>query len=119
MRLALLASFASGKDPMLLRRRQPAVQREHVEIGVAASGQGVGGVPDFAFAAEEDQDVAWPLSPQFGDSVGDGLHLVARFSRRNALLGPGGIRHQRPVADLDGIGAPRHLDDGRSTTVFL
>ncbi len=89
-----------------------------VEVGVAVTGQRVGGVPDFAFAAEEDQDVARPFGPQFGDGVGDGLHLVARFGRLDALLRPGGIGHQRPVADLDGVGAPGHLDDGRSATVF-
>jgi len=94
------------EDPVLLGRGQPGVERQHFQ----AAGPGgpllqrVGGVPDLAFAAEEDQNVAGARGTQLVDGVADGLGLIARF-----LVGAIGV-HDRPVPDLDRIRPPGHLD---------
>ena len=63
--------------------------------------QGVGGVADLPLAAEEDQDVARPLPAQLVDRVQDPLGLVAVVVR---------VLPEGPVANLDRVGPPRHLD---------
>ena len=93
------------EDPVLLGRGQPGVQRQHVQVVLA--GQRVGGVPDLPLAAEEDEDVARARRRlQLGHRVQDALHLVPGLALRVVRVG------QRPVAHLDRVGAPGHLEDG-------
>ncbi len=127
------------EDAVLLGRGQPGVQRQHLKVRQAGLlGQRVGGVPDLPLAAEEDQDVAGALGAQLRQRVADALHLVPWLLRRVVRIRPGpasrarfrpgpasrarfrpqragaGRSGQRPVAHLDRVGAPGHLDDGRS-----
>ena len=60
--------------------------------------QGVGGVVDLPLAAEEHEHVARPLARQLVDGVDDRLDLVAVVV---------GLLAERPVADLDRVGAAR------------
>ena len=93
---------------VLLARGQPRVQRQHLDparaAGEAVPAQGLGGVADLPLPAEEDQDVPRPLAAQLVDRVQDPLGLVAVVV---------GVVAQRPVADLDRVGAPGHLDHRR------
>ncbi len=94
---------------MLLGGREASVERDHLGDGQLHPVQGVGGVADLPLAGEEDEDVAArpgvPLGPQLLDGLADAGHHVA-------LLGLGTVGvDERAVADLDGEGAARDLDD--------
>ncbi|CAN0640457.1 hypothetical protein BCEP27_10080 [Burkholderia cepacia] len=89
--------------------------------------QRLGRLADLALAGQEHQHVAGAFAAQFVDRVDDRVHQVAlRFARglhaiaaarafgifhRRAILG------HRPVAHLDRIQPPAHLDHGRGTLV--
>ena len=67
------------------------------------------GVTDLALTREEDEDVAAALGPQLLDRQPDAGHLVA------VVLGVAPA--ERPVADLDRVGAAGDLDDRRRRAV--
>ena len=94
------------EDAVLLGGRQARVEGEDVEVLGGMLAQGVGGVADLPLAGEEDEHVARRTFPaQLVDRVDDAVDLVA-------LVATGIVRvHQRPVPDLDGVGAPGDLDD--------
>ncbi len=50
------------EDAVLLRRRQPGVQRQHLDVAALEAAQGVGRVVDLALAGEEHEHVARPLA---------------------------------------------------------
>ena len=111
---------------MLVGRRQSTVERQH--LGGVAGGrggvlalQGVGGVANLGLAGEKDEHVAVGLPFELIESRGDALDVVAvdRGSgiRRVVIVVDGGLRHERPVANLHGKGAAGHLDDGRRGAV--
>ena len=84
-------------------------------IAARSVAERIGGVADLALSRQEDEDVlaaavATPgLGPELLDRLADARDLVA--------LGVGALGvDERPVADLDGVGAPRHLDDRRGLT---
>ena len=83
------------------RSRRPSASVETRQL--------VGGVADLALAGQEDQHVARTLGRQLLDGVADRLGLVA--DDRLALLVVLRQLQQRPVADLDGVGATGDLDD--------
>ena len=89
------------------RRRPPPVQPQRIA-------ESVGGVPDLPLPRQEDEHVARPLGGELLDRVDDRLGLVADDDL--ALFVLLGELHQRPVADLDRIGAPGDLDDRRRLT---
>ena len=89
------------EDAVLLRRRQPGVQRQHLGVAELEAAQGVGGVVDLPLAGEEHEHVAGPFPLEFGDGVDDGLHLVPLVV---------GVVPERSVADLDRERPPGHLD---------
>ena len=97
------------EHPVLLSGRQPGVQRQDLQVRLV--GQRVGGVPDLAFAAQEDQDVARSLAAEFGDGVGDGLNLIARLGAVRSVLASG--IGEWPVPDFDRVSAAGNLDDRR------
>ena len=113
------------EDPVLLGRRQPREQRDHLVGRGQPRRRGglaehVGGVPDLPLPRQEDQDVAGPLAHQLLDRVDDRLGLV--LDQHLALV----VRrllarhlHQRAVAHLHRVGPPRHLDDRRGRAVGL
>ena len=78
------------EDAVLLGRRQPGVQRQHLGVAQLAAAQGVGGVVDLPLAAEEHEHVAADAG-ELVDGVADRLHLVA------IVVGLA----ERPVAHLD------------------
>ena len=65
------------EDAVLLGRREPGVQRQHLDAGPVEAAQRIGGVVDLALAAQEHEHVAGALAPQLVDGVDDRLHLVA------------------------------------------
>src|SRR5579859_3467286 len=98
---------------VLLGRGQPGVQRQDLQVAqVLAVGQRVGGVPDLPLAAEEDQDVPGPLGAELRERVDDALDLVLRLVGRVVRVG------ERPVAHLDRVGPPGHLDDRRTPALI-
>ena len=62
---------------MLLCRREPRVQRQHVGVRQLEPAERVGGVVDLALAAEEDEHVARPFGRQLVDRIAHRLHLIA------------------------------------------
>ena len=93
---------------MLLRGRQPSEQREHLGGGQVQGAERLRAVPDLALPGEEHEDVlaaavAARLGPELLDGLDDPGDLVDRL---RALL----LALQRAVADLDRVGAARHLD---------
>ena len=111
------------EDPVLLGGREPGVQRDHLDradgrrtppvalVETQRFLQRVRGVPDLPLARQEHQDVAGALGRQLLDRVDDRLGLVA--DDRLALLILLGELDERPVADVDRVGPPGHLDDRR------
>ena len=101
------------EDPVLLGRGQPGVQRQHLGAGQLERVQGVGGVADLALPGEEHEDVGRlgarrRLGPQLLDGLDDAGHLVALGDDVPAV----GVQlDERPVADLDRVGAAGDLDD--------
>ncbi len=120
------------EHPVLFRGGQPRVQRHDLGIAQRPLCQGVGGVPDLAFTAEEHQDVAGARRAQFVHRGCYRLCLVA-FDRldgggpaapasgwrhdRGRRRGRVGLHHQRSVADLHRKGPAGDLDHGRVAEV--
>ena len=79
------------------------------------------GIPDLGLAREEHQHVARRLPGELVEGVVDALEVVAvgadRAGHVVVLVGLHGIRHQRPVPDVDRVGASAHLDDRRGRAV--
>ena len=94
------------EDLVLVGSGQPAVELEDLGVREGQLRQGIRRVADLPLTGEEHQDVARPLGGQLVDGVDDRADLVA--VRIGGLVV--GIDHG-PVADLDRIGAPAHLDD--------
>ncbi len=92
------------EDAVLLGRRQPGVQREHLDVWSVAA-QGVGSVVDLALAGQEHEHVTGPLPLELGHGVDDRLDLVAA------------VVADRAVAHLDGVRAPGDLDHRGGDTV--
>ena len=110
---------------MLFLQAQPGKERQDLGAGQPPVGldpgvEGLGGVPDFALAGEEDEDVAGRFEGQFVDGVADRVERVAvllEFVVGGDVLiitGGGAARRlgQRPVADLHRERASGDLDDG-------
>ncbi len=91
---------------MLLGRRQPGVERQHLGAAQLEASQRIGGVVDLAFARQEHEHVARPLVTEFLDGLDDSLHLVT-------VGGVGIVVDQRPISELDGERPPGHLDHRR------
>ena len=109
------------EHPVLLGRRQPRIQRQHVDVTdlLAAHrvSQTVGRVPDLPLAGQEDQDVAAALALQLGDAVDDRADLVAvGVGRRRTGRGVGVVH--RPVPHLHRVGATGDLDHRRAAEVL-
>ncbi len=85
------------EDAVLLRRRQAGIQRQHLDVVVIETAQGIGGVVDLPLAGQEHQHIARPHPFEFGDGVDDRLHLVA-------------VVAERPVPNFHRKRAPGHLD---------
>ena len=93
------------EHPVLLGGREPGVERHDLGPLVGQLVERVRGVPDLPLAGEEHQDVARPLGGQLAHRGDDRLGLVA--DDRLALVVLLGQLDQRPVADLDRVGAAR------------
>ena len=115
------APGVGGEDAVLLGGREPRVERHHLGAAAAGGGgqlgQGVGGVADLALAGQEDQHVAGSLGAELAHRVDDRLGLVALD--RLALVVVLAEVQERSVADLDGVGAPGDLHDGRRVAVAV
>ena len=98
-----------GEDAVLLGGGQPAEQRKHLGGGQVQRAERLRGVPDLPLAGEEHEDVlAAAVAPRLGPELLDGLDDPGDLvDRLRALL----LTLQRAVADLDRVGAARHLDD--------
>ena len=90
-------------------RGEPGVEREDLGVAQLQPAQGVGGVADLALAREEHEHVARALACSTIDGVADRRDLVAVVAVLHAV---------RLVHDVDRVGAPAHLDDGRSAEVL-
>jgi hypothetical protein len=88
------------EDPVLLSRREPCVEREDLDVVGQGRRQRLAGVSDVALAGQEDEHVAGRVGEDLPDRAAQRLQQVL-------LLAWG------PVADLDGVGPPGHLDDRR------
>ena len=98
------------EDLVLLGRRQPRVERQHLGAAQVEPAERVGGVVDLALARQEHEHVAGPLVRELLDRVDDPLDLIAvRFV--------GLVVDQRPVPQLDRKGPPGHLDHRRRHAV--
>ena len=96
---------------MLFGGRQPRVQRDDFGVAKTPIAQSVCGVANFAFAGEEDQDVAFALRAQLVDSLADRVDGIA-------VEGDvAGFDSQWPVTHFDGERSPGYLDDRRGLTV--
>ena len=96
-----------GKHLVLLRPREPAVQRQHVPVDAAAHQQ-VARFEDLLFAGQEDERVpaqATRIALEFLECV---AHCLRQRRRRLVFLG------QRPVTHLDRITLPFDVDDRRT-----
>ena len=88
------------EDLRLVLRGEPAVERQDLRLAPAQALEVGGGVTDLPLAGQEDEYVAlaWQLTDGGLDAV---EHPVVRVG-------------QRPVAHLDRVGTPAHLDDRRT-----
>lgn len=123
-----MPGFGRGEDLLLVLGGEAAEQRQHFHRQGAApagpagevGGQRLGDLADLPLSGEEDQHVTGALGGQLVDSIGDGLGEVA-FDRVDVLelivLVHLWFEHERPVADLDGIGAAGDLDDRRGLEI--
>ena len=90
------------EDAVLLDRRQPGVQRQHLGVSEVESPDRVRRVVDLALAAQEHEHVARALVAQFLHGVDHGLHLIAVVV---------GVVADGPVPHLDRVGAALDRDD--------
>ncbi len=74
------------------------------------------GVPDLTLSGQEDQHVSVAFPAQLADRVDDRLRLVAYDGLTLVVVVR--LLDQRPVADLDRVGAPGDLDDRRVREVL-
>lgn len=112
---------------VLVGRRQPREQRQDLGVRRMVLAQRLGRVADLALAGQEHQHVAGAFAAQFVDRVDDRVHQVAFGLARGlhavAPAGAFGVLHgravlgHRPIADLDRIQPPAHLDHGRRARV--
>ena len=96
-------SLVGSEDAVLLRRREPGVQRHELHVRQAEAGQRLGRVPDLPFTREEHEDVARPFAGQLHDRVAHGLGLVPVVA---------GVGSDGSVPHVDGERSSRDLDDG-------
>ncbi len=100
-----------SEDPVLLGGGEPTVERHDLRDRQPHPAQRVGRVTYLPLAGEEDEDVAAgagvPLGPQLLDGIAHAGDHVAFLVLRSVGV------DERAVADLDGKGAPGHLDDRR------
>ena len=92
------------EHPLLLGVGQPRVERQQLDRVGQPAAQRLGGVADLALAGEEHEHVAAALAQQ---------RLARAADRVDDVL----VLLERRVADLDGVRAPRHLDDRRAAEV--
>ena len=104
-----------GEDTVLLGGGEPAVERDDFGDRQLHASERIGRVTDLALPGEEDEDVAArarvPFGPELLDGVADPGDHVALLRLRAVGV------DERAVADLDGEGPPRHLDDRRGSAV--
>ena len=96
------------EDALLLAGGEPRVERQDVDVGAQPAAERLRGVADLALARQEHEHVPLALAHQLLDGVADRVGLVAVRILR--VL-------DRPVADLDRVGAAGHLDDRRVAEV--
>ena len=97
------------EDAVLLGGGQPGVHRQHLGAGLDDASECVRRVVDLSFAAQEHEHIARALTPELLDGVADRLDLIAVVVAR---------RPEGPVAQLDRVHTPGHLDDRRIVTVL-
>ena len=97
------------EDAVLLGRGQPGVHRQHLGAGLNDASECVRRVVDLSFAAQEHEHIARALTSELLDGVADRLDLIAVVVAR---------RPEGPVAQLDRVHTPGHLDDRRIVTVL-
>ena len=95
------AAARRPEHALLLFLREPRVQRQHLAALRMMLAQRFGGLADFALAAQEHQDVARLLAPQFIDRRENRVLLV----RRGLVVFF--VELDRPIADLDRVAAAR------------
>ena len=100
---------------MLFGEREARVQGQHFVVQARRLENhcldGVFGVANFAFAGEEDEDVAGRFFGEFLDGVEDavgGVVVVFDFVVAEVVF-----LVERAVADFHGVGSAGHLNDGR------
>ena len=78
------------EDAVLLRRRQPGVQRQHLGVAALEAAQGVGGVVDLALSGQEHEHVAGPCrsSSATASTMACTWSRSSPESRRRAGSGP-------------------------------
>ena len=89
------------KDPVLLGRGQPGIQRQDLGTRQFQRVQCIPGVADLPLAGQEYQDVAGAPAAQFRHRVADRLGLVAIV---------GAIHSVGTVTDLNRVGTAGDLD---------
>ncbi len=98
------------EDPVLLGGRQPSVERDDLGDGQLHPVEGVGRVADLALAGEEDEDVAARARSGARSTAPRRPRRRPCTMSRSSAVGAVGV-DERAVADLDGEGAARDLDD--------
>ena len=106
---------SGGEHAVLFGEREARVQGQHFVVQARRLENhcldGVLGVADFAFAGEEDEDVAGRFLGEFLDGVEDavgGVVVVFDFVVAEVVF-----LVERAVADFHGVGSAGHLNDGR------
>ena len=94
--------------------------------GEVPSADGVLGIPDLGLAGEEHEHVAAALAVELVERVVDAVDRVGigRWAGRSVagvvqFVIVHRLGDERPVADLDRVGAPGHLDDRRGRAVGI
>ena len=126
---AIQVAGVRGEHPVLFGGGQPRVEREHLGCGHRRA-HGLGRVANLAFTGQEHQHVAGGLGGQLLQGVEYRLGLITGFDPDHLMIGIVGVfrrvgdvtavlrrQFQGAIADLDGKGAPGHLDDGRAAEV--
>ena len=99
----------AGEHLVLVGGAEPGVERDDLEPVTLERIERVRGVADLPLTRKEDQHVTGPVDGQLADRLDDRLGLVALD--RLAVLVVLRQLEEGAVADVDGIGPPRHLDD--------